>query len=66
MRLLPAEADFGLTSVLQRGLKEKGYLVDAVPTGSEVLDHSRTYEYAVCVVDWRMPGASGLGPRAST
>lgn len=60
MRLLLAEDDFGLRSVLQRGLKEEGYVVDAVPTGNDALDHLRTYEYAICVVDWRMPGASGL------
>jgi DNA-binding response OmpR family regulator len=60
MRLLLAEDDFGLRSVLQRGLEEEGYVVDAVPTGNEALDHLRTYEYAICVVDWRMPGASGL------
>jgi DNA-binding response OmpR family regulator len=65
MRLLLAEDDFGLTSVLQRGLKEEGYVVDAVLTGSEALDHLRTYEYAICVVDCRVPRASGLGPRAS-
>jgi DNA-binding response OmpR family regulator len=60
MRLLLAEDDFGLRSVLHRGLKEEGYVVDAVPTGNEALDHLCTYEYAICVVDWRMPGASGL------
>jgi DNA-binding response OmpR family regulator len=60
MRLLLAEDDLGLRSVLQRGLSEEGYVVDAVPTGNEALEHLRTYEYAICVVDWRMPGASGL------
>jgi DNA-binding response OmpR family regulator len=60
MRLLLAEDGPGLRSVLQRGLREEGYVVDAVPTGNEALEHLRTYEYAICVVDWRMPGASGL------
>ena len=60
MRLLLAEDDLGLRGVLQRGLSEEGYVVDAVPTGNEALEHLRTYEYAICVVDWRMQGASGL------
>ena len=52
MRLLLAEDDLGLRGVLQRGLSEEGYVVDAVPTGNEALE--------ICVVDWRMQGASGL------
>jgi DNA-binding response OmpR family regulator len=46
--------------VLERGLREEGYVVDAVANGDEALDYLRTYEYAICIVDWRMPGASGL------
>ena len=49
-----------LRDVLERGLNEEGYVVDAVLTGDEAIEHLRTYEYAICVVDWRMPGASGL------
>lgn len=60
MRLLLAEDDLALRSVLQRGLTEEGYVVDAVANGSEALDYLRMYEYAICVLDWRMPGASGL------
>ncbi len=60
MRLLLAEDDANLRRVLERGLKEEGYVVDAVANGDEALDYLRMYEYAICVVDWRMPGASGL------
>ena len=60
MRLLLAEDDVGLRGVLERGLKEEGYIVDAVLTGNEALDHLRAYDYDICVLDWRMPGASGL------
>jgi DNA-binding response OmpR family regulator len=60
MRLLLAEDDASLRGVLERGLKEEGYVVDAVSNGSEALDYLRIYEYAICIVDWRMPGASGL------
>ena len=60
MRLLLAEDDPNLRGVLERGLREEGYVVDAVASGTEAIDYLRIYEYAVCVLDWRMPGASGL------
>ncbi|HTV12946.1 MAG TPA: response regulator transcription factor [Acidimicrobiales bacterium] len=60
MRLLLAEDDDNLRGVLERGLKEAGYVVDAVTNGNEALDYLRMYEYAIGVLDWRLPGASGL------
>ncbi len=55
-----AEDDPGLRSVLARGLERDGYVVDAVPDGDGALRHLRAYDYAVAVLDWRMPGTSGL------
>jgi len=55
-----AEDDPGLRSVLERGLRENGYVVDVVPDGERALAFLRTYEYEVAVLDWRMPGISGL------
>ncbi len=60
MRLLLAEDDSGLRSVLERGLREAGYVVDGVADGEEALVYLRTYDYDVAVLDWRMPKASGL------
>ena len=60
MRLLVAEDDPGLRSVLERGLREGGYVVDAVADGEEALAFLRTYDYEVAVLDWRMPKVSGL------
>ena len=60
MRVLVAEDDEGLRSVLERGLQENGYVVDAVPDGERALAFLRTYEYDVAVLDWRMPKVSGL------
>jgi two-component system, OmpR family, copper resistance phosphate regulon response regulator CusR len=60
MRLLVAEDDQALRSVLVRGLERSGYFVDAVATGDEALDYIRFYEYAVVILDWRMPRTSGL------
>lgn len=60
MRILVAEDDDALRSVLERGLKEDGYVVDAVPDGEAALRHLRTYDYDVAVLDWRMPALSGF------
>jgi DNA-binding response OmpR family regulator len=60
MRVLVAEDDEALRSVLERGLKEDGYVVDTVGDGEAALRHLRAYDYDVAVVDWRMPALSGL------
>jgi DNA-binding response OmpR family regulator len=58
--LLVAEDDGGLRSVLERGLRENGYAVDAVGDGDLALRYLDTYEYEVAILDWRMPKKSGL------
>ncbi len=60
VRVLVAEDDEGLRSVLDRGLRENGYAVDAVSDGEQALRYLDTYEYAIAVLDWRMPKVSGL------
>jgi two-component system OmpR family response regulator len=60
MRVLVAEDDEGLRSVLERGLRESGYAVDAVGDGELALRYLDTYEYEVAILDWRMPRVSGL------
>jgi DNA-binding response OmpR family regulator len=60
MRVLVAEDDPGLRSVLERGLRENGYAVDATADGEQALRYLKTYEYGVVIVDWRMPKVSGL------
>ncbi len=60
MRLLVAEDDEALRSVLERGLRESGYTVDAAGDGELALRYLDTYEYEVAILDWRMPRVSGL------
>ena len=60
MRVLVAEDDMGLRNVLARGLRENNYVVDAVGDGEEALRFLRSYDYELAVLDWRMPGMSGL------
>jgi DNA-binding response OmpR family regulator len=58
--VLVAEDDEGLRSVLERGLKENGYAVDATCDGEQALRYLDTYEYEVAILDWRMPKVTGL------
>ena len=60
MRVLVAEDDPGLRSVLERGLREQGYVVDAVADGVDALAYLRSYPYEVAVLDWRMPKKTGI------
>ena len=59
MRILVAEDDEALRSVLTRGLTENGYVVDAVGDGEAALGYLASYEYEVVILDWRMPRMSG-------
>ena len=55
-----AEDDTALRSVIERGLRESGYVVDAVADGEAALGYLRIYDYEIAILDWRMPGQSGL------
>lgn len=59
MRVLVAEDDAALRSVLGRGLVKHGYVVDATDRGDEALLLLGVNEYAAAIVDWRMPGLEG-------
>jgi DNA-binding response OmpR family regulator len=60
MRVLVAEDDAALRAVLDRGLRENGYTVDGVADGDAADLYLRSYDYDVAILDWRMPGLSGL------
>jgi two-component system copper resistance phosphate regulon response regulator CusR len=60
MRILVAEDEPGLRDVLVQGLEDEGYHVDAVARGDDAIEQLRHYEYDVAVLDWRMPGRTGL------
>jgi two-component system OmpR family response regulator len=60
MRVLVAEDDAGLRTVLERGLRENGYVVDAVADGESAVRWLRAYEHEVAILDWRMPRKSGI------
>ena len=60
MRILVAEDDPGLQSVIVLGLQDSGYHVDAVDRGDDAIDQLKWYDYDVAIIDWRMPGAEGI------
>jgi two-component system copper resistance phosphate regulon response regulator CusR len=60
VRVLVAEDDPGLRDVIVLGLRDSGYMVDAVDRGDDAIDQLKWYEYDVAIVDWRMPGAEGI------
>jgi DNA-binding response OmpR family regulator len=60
VRLLVIEDDPRLRAVLARGLESNGYFVDTAATAENALTLLEFTDYAVLVVDWRLPGMSGL------
>ena len=60
MRILVAEDDTSLREILVQGLEDAGYQVDAVARGDDAVDQLKFYDYDVAVLDWRMPGTSGI------
>jgi len=60
MRILVAEDDRTLREVLQRGLREAGFVVDVVADGEAATAMLKDHEYEVAILDWRMPKRSGI------
>ncbi|MGC8460506.1 MAG: response regulator transcription factor [Candidatus Dormibacteria bacterium] len=60
MRLLLAEDDPGLNSIIAQGLRESGYIVDSVLDGMTAIERLKFYDYDVAIIDWRMPGTPGI------
>jgi DNA-binding response OmpR family regulator len=60
VRILVAEDDRTLREVLQRGLREVGYIVDVVADGESATTMLKDNEYEVAILDWRMPKRSGV------
>lgn len=60
MRILVAEDEKNLNSVIVKRLTVEGYSVDACYNGREVLDYISCAEYDAVVMDIMMPELSGL------
>jgi two-component system OmpR family response regulator len=60
MRILLADDDTELTTMLQRALDRQGHAVDVVDTGEEALWLAGTCEYDALILDVNLPGSDGF------
>jgi two-component system, OmpR family, copper resistance phosphate regulon response regulator CusR len=59
MRLLVAEDEPKTGTYLQQGLREAGFNVDRVTTGTDALQHALSEAYDLLILDVMMPGLDG-------
>jgi DNA-binding response OmpR family regulator len=59
-KVLLVEDDEELSEVLQTTLNKRGFTVQAARDGKAALEFLRVYKYDVIVLDWMMPGLSGI------
>lgn len=60
MRILVVEDEIGIANFLQQGLEEEAYAVDVCHHGDQALDLALSGQYDLFLLDWMLPGKSGL------
>ncbi len=60
MRILVVEDEQGIANFLRDGLKEEGYAVDVALNGKDAEDVLLTNDYDLLLIDWMLPGTSGI------
>ena len=60
MRILIIEDEIGILNFLKQGLEEESYAVDTASDGTSGLDMALTGEYDLLLIDWMLPGKSGV------
>jgi DNA-binding response OmpR family regulator len=60
MRLLIVEDEVGIANFLKQGLEEESFAVDVCHTGNEGLALALSGEYDLLILDWMLPGKSGI------
>ncbi len=60
MRILVAEDEPKMATLLRRGLEGAGFAVDVAPTGEEALWRARSTTYDAVLLDRMLPGIDGL------
>jgi DNA-binding response OmpR family regulator len=60
MRILIAEDEPGIASFLRQGLEEESFAVDVADNGKKALELALSGEYDLLLLDWMMPGMSGI------
>ena len=59
-RILVVEDEPAISDAVAYALRQAGYDVDAVDDGADALDHARTRDYDLMVLDLLLPGMPGL------
>jgi DNA-binding response OmpR family regulator len=60
MRLLVIEDEAGIARFLKEGLEEEYFAVDVAYDGKSGLDFAMTNDYDLIMLDWMVPGISGV------
>lgn len=60
MRLLVVEDEVGIANFLKQGLEEEYFTVDISHSGDEGLQLALSGEYDLLLLDWMLPGKSGI------
>ena len=60
MRILIIEDEPGIARFLKQGLEEETYIVDVATTGPAGLAQAQAQPYDLLLVDWMLPGLTGL------
>ncbi len=60
MRILVIEDEPGIANFIKQGLEEESYSVDIAYDGTKGLDRALSGEYDILLLDWMLPGISGI------
>ena len=62
MRILIVEDESAISGFLKEGLEEEGFAVDLAENGRKGLELALDYvnEYDAILLDWMLPGVSGI------
>ncbi len=60
MRILIVEDEEGIAAFLKQGLEEESFAVDVANEGKKGLQLALTGEYDLILLDWMLPGLSGI------
>ncbi len=60
MRILIVEDEPGIATFLREGLSEEGYRVEVAADGSSGLEMALVNDYDLLILDWMLPGVSGI------
>lgn len=60
MRILIVEDEKGISNFLKEGLEEEGFAVDFAEDGKKGLELASTNDYDLLLIDWMLPGMSGI------